>query len=106
MATVCDACGTKFGRDEGHASLHVAPPRPDLKLFRALAEAGQSYDPPEPLALDLCLSCTSKVLTQLGLPTEVCDLPQAPTPEVGPPPAGALTEEDLRELGIADQQKA
>lgn len=111
MATICDACGTKFGRDDGHANLHVSPPRPDLKLFRELAATGQSYDPPDPLALDLCLSCTSKALAHLGLPTQVCDLPKIQTADAEPPPTGALTEADLRELGITppistDQQKA
>jgi len=108
MATICDACGEKFGRDAGHSTLHVSPPRPDMKLFQALVTAGRSFTSHDPLALDLCLACTAKTLARLGLPTDVCELPAmptTPTPDEDPdrPPAGALTEEDLRQLGLVDQ---
>lgn len=101
---VCDACEEKYGRESGNASLHVSPPRPDFKLFQALAVAGKSYESHEPLALDLCLACTRKTLAHLGLPTEVCDLPQLPTTDDEEPAssAGALTDEDLRQLGLVE----
>ena len=103
---VCDVCGTKFGHDDGHANLRVTPPRPNFKLFQALATAGLPYESPEPLALDLCVECTKKVLATLGLPTEGCELPQLPTvedPRADPaekPLAGALTLDELRKLGL------
>jgi hypothetical protein len=110
MAMVCDACGEKYGRDSVNASshLHVSPPRPDFKLYQALTAAGQSYESREPLTLDLCLSCTRKVLTQIGLSTEICDLPELPktNEETGRPNAGALTDEDLRQLGLVESSSA
>ena len=78
MATICDACGEKFGRDAGHSTLDVAPPRPDLKLFQALVTAGRPFAPGSTLALDLCLACTARTLAHLGLPTDVCELPELP----------------------------
>jgi hypothetical protein len=135
MGMICDACGTKFARDDGQSTLNVSPPRPDFKLFQALATIGQTYDHRDPLHLDLCLQCTSKALSHLGLSTEICTLPEMPTAPSGgsamipafsvmtpedldrlgidqseflarpgrtdPPLAGALTIDDLRELGIA-----
>jgi hypothetical protein len=139
MGMICDACGTKFGRDDGQSTLNVSPPRPDFKLFQALATTGQLYEHRDPLHLDLCLSCTSKVLSHLGLSTEICTLPEMPAapsdgggtipafsvmtpddlerlgidqrpylarPEPAEPPlAGALTLDDLRELGIAPDNR-
>jgi hypothetical protein len=109
MGMVCDVCETKFGHDACHANLRVTPPRPDFKLFQALAAAGQPYESAEPLALDLCVECTKKVLLTLGLPIDGCELPQLPEPpkadkvDAEPAPnAGALTEEELRKLGMTD----
>ena len=104
MATVCDACGEKFARNGGHAALHVSPPIPDFKIFNAFATAGQPYEHRDPVDLDLCLACASKALTHLGLPTDVCELPEAPAVPTSSgdndqsPLAGALTEEELRAL--------
>ena len=111
---ICDACGEKYGRDEGSATIHTSPPRTDFKLFQALAAAGQPYAPQEALTLDLCLACTKKVLAHLGLPTDSCELPELPkTGEGGEgsrPPTeeelrqrGALTEEDLRQFGMTEE---
>src|SRR5438046_1078494 len=108
MAMVCDVYGTKFARDtSGHATLHVSPPRPDFKLISALVIAGKPYETPDHLALDLCLGCTAKTLAHLGLPTDICELPEMPAvPSAmpidgdGSPPAGALTLDDLKQLGI------
>lgn len=103
---VCDACGEKYGRDEGSANLHVSPPRPDAKHFEALVIAGQSYRIRESLTLDLCRTCVRKALAHLGLSTDVCELPE-PVPQIGDPErpsSGALTEEDLRQLGLADPE--
>jgi len=104
MGMICDACGTKFGHDNGQSTLNVSPPRIDFKMIQALTEAGQIYEHREHLHLDLCLSCTSKVLSHLGLSTEICTLPQLPpaSTEAAPPNTGALTEEDLRQLGLTD----
>jgi len=101
MATVCDSCEAKYGRDAGSSSLNVSPPRPD---FQALAAAGRPYEYREPLALDLCLACTRKALAQLGISTEICDLPELPKPdeETDRPNIGALTDEDLRQLGLVE----
>jgi len=108
MAMICDVCGEKYGHDDCQASLRVSPARPDFKLFQALAAAGRSYESPEPLALDLCAVCAKKVLVTLGLPTEICTLPELPAPKTGEDEgsarsnAGALTESDLRQLGMTD----
>jgi hypothetical protein len=101
MGMICDACGTKFARDDGQSTLNVSPPRIDFKLIQALTEAGQSYEHREHLHLDLCLSCTAKVLSHLSLSTEICELPQLPTAP-SDPASGALTEEDLRQLGLTE----
>jgi len=104
MAMVCDACGTKFSRDsDGHSTLSVTPPRIDFKTIQALVSVGKSFEPREHQTLDLCLACTRKTLTHLGLPIDVCALPEMPiepAPTTEPPPAGALTLADLKELGI------
>jgi hypothetical protein len=108
---ICDACGEKYKQHEsGHATLHVSPPRPDFKLFQALAAAGQSFEAKEPQTLDLCATCTSKTLAHLGLSTEIMELPQLPEtakvddgdkdPERSN--TGALTQEDLRTLGLLE----
>ena len=104
MGMICDACGTKYARDDGQSTLNVSPPRVDFKLIQALTEAGQTYEHPEHLHLDLCVACTSKVLSHLGLSTEICTLPQLPPApsEPAPPNAGALTKEDLRQLGLVE----
>jgi hypothetical protein len=112
MAMVCDACGTKFTRDgSGHSNLSVTPPRIDFKALQALISVGKTFEPREHETLDLCLGCTAKALSHLGLPTDICDLPEMPI-DIGPPeappeapPAGALTLEDLRALGIDPSAK-
>lgn len=113
MGMICDACGQKYGRDEGSATLHTSPPRPDFKLFQALATSGQAYAPQEALMLDLCLTCTKKVLVHLGLPTDSFELPQLPEAEGDEGSRqlteeelrqrGALTEKDLRQLGMTEE---
>ncbi len=105
MAMMCDACGEKFGREDGHASLHVNPPRPDFKLITRLTRAGKTFEHREMMTLDLCRACTAKALTTLGQSTEICELPELSEPvddEGVPdrPPIGALTSDELRELGI------
>ena len=99
MAMICDACATKYATDGGGGHLNVSPPRTDFKIYQAYAEAGRSCVPREPLALDLCLACTAKMLAHLGLSTEVCEPPQMPTAEVTVLD-GALTEKDLKDLGL------
>ena len=78
-----------------------------MDLIGDLVAAGTHYKYPKPLDVDLCAACTLSVLKGLGLSTEICELP--PRPEaaealdlvsVDPPLAGALTPEDLRNLGI------
>ena len=113
MGMICDACGAKYGRDDGNATLHTTPPRPDFKLFQAFTAAGQPYVHQEPLTLDLCLACTKKALAHLGLPTDSCELPELPKPPKvgeGQPlteeelrQRGALGEEDLRKLGMTEE---
>jgi hypothetical protein len=114
MAMICDACGAKYGRDDGNATLHTTPPRPDFKLFQAFTAAGQPYVHREPLTLDLCLACTKKALAHLGLPTDSCELPELPKTSEGGEGSpmlteeelrqrGALTEEDLRQLGMTEE---
>jgi hypothetical protein len=102
MAMVCDACGTKFSRDNGQSSLHVTPPRVDFRMIEALARAGlPPYEQPDFMQLDLCIQCTSKALTHLGLPTKICELPVLPTEAAeSDGNAGALTADDLRQLGL------
>ena len=76
------------------------------KHFEALVIAGQSYRIRESLTLDLCRTCVRKALAHLGLSTDVCELPE-PVPQIGDPErpsSGALTEEDLRQLGLADPE--
>ena len=109
MGMVCDACGEKYKQHEsGHATLHVSPPRPDFKLYQTFAAAGISYETREPLALDLCSACTKKALATLGLSTEIMELPQLPEvpkpddEEADRPNTGALTEDDLRKLGLLE----
>ena len=106
MAMVCDACGTKFARDGsgGHSTLAVTPPRFDSKMIQSLVSAGAFVEPREHATYDLCLGCTVKALAHLGLPTESCELPEVPSSLVSPPetpPAGALSADDLRTLGLA-----
>lgn len=105
MALVCDVCATKFGHSDCRANLNVSPTQPNLKIFQALAAAGRSWEPVEPLALDLCVECTKKVLGILGLSAAVCESPAVPEPtpnDEAPerPNIGALTAEDLRQLGL------
>jgi hypothetical protein len=105
MAMVCDACGAKFARDgsEGHATLAIAPPRLDFKMIQSLVSAGKYIEPREHATHDLCRGCTIKALAHLGLPTDICELPDLPSegsPPDSPPPTGALTADDLRELGL------
>ena len=113
MAMICDACGEKYGRDEGGATLHTTPPRPDFKLFQAFTAAGQAYEHREPLTLDLCLACAKKALAHLGLPTDSCELPELPKVEGAKDDRqlteeelqqrGALTKEDLQKLGMTEE---
>lgn len=107
MAMVCDACGAKFARDgnDGCSTLAVTPPRLDFKSIQALISVGKYVDPHDRATHDLCLGCTVKALAYLGLPTDICELPELPveTPRDGAgqdSPAGALTPDDLRALGI------
>jgi len=106
MAMICDACGKKFGSDgvEGCATMRITPPRPDFRMILALASVGQRVEPRDPASHDLCLGCTAKALVHLGLPADVCALPppvpNAPADEPPPEPLGALTDDELRELGI------
>jgi hypothetical protein len=102
MAMVCDACGTKYSRESGESRLHVTPPSIDFRTIEAFVNAG--LPAPDRISFvqhDLCLQCTSKALAHLGLPTNVCEVPTLPTP---PAPeggnTGALTDEDLRSLGL------
>lgn len=103
---ICDACGAKYGHDDGSATLHTSPPRPDFKLYQAFAAAGQIYTPKEALTLDLCRACTKKVLAHLGLPTDSCEPPQLPDSaeikKTERPLTGQLSEEELRKLGMTD----
>lgn len=85
---VCDACGTKYATDSGSSHLLASPPRPDFKIYQAHAAVDRTYEPREPLALDLGLTCTTKVLAHLGLPTEVCEPPQMPVDAAPDPPSG------------------
>lgn len=105
MGMICDACGAKYGRDDGNATLHTTPPRPAFKLFQALAAAGQAYAPQEALMLDLCLACTKKVLVHLGLPTDSFELPPLPKSDekTERPLTGQLSEEELRKLGMTEE---
>jgi hypothetical protein len=77
-------------------------------MLQAFIAAGLPVPSPrEHEALDLCIGCTAKVLAHLGLPTDVCELPQVPGPPPDPskePPAGALTPEDLKTLGLSEEQ--
>jgi hypothetical protein len=100
MAMICDACGTKYANDGGSAHLRVSPHRADFKVYQAHAVAGQTYEPLEPLTLDLCLACASKALAHLGLPTAVCEPPRLPPTDEAPELGGALTDEDLKNLGL------
>lgn len=104
MAMLCDACGTKFARDEGNSNLSVSPPRIDFKTIQALMNVGKSFEPREHVTHDLCLACTRKALAFLELPTDVCELPELPAPPPTEPSerplAGALTPEELKALGI------
>jgi hypothetical protein len=103
MGMVCDACGDKYKQHEsGHATVHVSPPRPD---FKALIAAGLPCETREPLALDLCAACTTKTLAALGLSTEIMELPEVPKAgdeETDRPNASALTQEELRTLGLLE----
>ncbi len=102
MAMVCDACGTKYSREGGQSRLHVTPPSIDFKMIEAFVNAGlPPPDRPSFVEHDLCLQCTSKALTHLGLPTNICEIPKLPVePASGAGNTGALTDEDLRALGI------
>jgi hypothetical protein len=106
MAKVCDACGTKYKHDDGETTLRVSPPSMSHEMLMARVDRGLPYAPPMPsLDVDLCIQCTSKVLAILGMPTEICELPQlppAPPPPSEPSNAGALTDDDLRKLGLLD----
>lgn len=109
MASICDSCGEKFTRDSGSAHLRVSPPRVSFKLLQALVTAGRAHESHDPLELDLCLACTRTTLTHLKQPTDVCDLPEVPpsilmTDPPDGPNIGALTDEDLRQLGLVDPQ--
>jgi hypothetical protein len=106
MAMVCDACGTKFVQNNsGHSTLNVTPPRIDFKMIQALMNAGKPFEHCEHASHDICLACTRKVLGLLGLPTDVCELPEMPTETTTADPsekplAGALTPAELKALGI------
>lgn len=104
MSMVCDACGTKFGRNDGLSTLNVSPPLPDYRVFQEFAAIGQLPTHHDPLRLDLCLTCTARVLEHLGLSTAICAPPQMPPTPADPaqPPTGALTEDDLRQLGLTE----
>jgi hypothetical protein len=106
MSMICDACGEKYGHDDGSATLHTSPPSPNFMLYQAFAAAGQTYTPKKALMLDLCLACTKSVLAHLGLPTDSCEPPQLPhSDEIKRserPLTGQLSEEELRKLGMTD----
>lgn len=97
---LCDACGTKYALDDGSSGLRVTPPSASFDVFRAYAAVSRLYESREALILDLCRACTVKVLAHLGLSTDVCELPQLPTVEAPDPPSGALSEKDLKDLGL------
>lgn len=110
MAMVCDACSSKFGREDGQSTLNVRPPHIAYKMVQAFITAGLPVPSPRGHEeFDLCLGCTAKALAHLGLQTDVCEVPQLPEPPPEPskePYAGALSLEDLKTLGLSEDPPA
>lgn len=76
-----------------------------MDLLGDLVAAGTPYRYPKPLDIDLCAACVLSVLKGLDMSTDICELPPRPVAaeplDVSLEPlAGALTPEDLRNLGI------
>lgn len=91
MSTVCDSCKERLNVADGCAGLSIYDPAPD---FRAMVISR----PRRPPQIDLCAGCLLKLIEVLKLP------PDTFTPRLPPPaePAlvGALTAEDLLQLGL------
>lgn len=94
MSLRCDACQDRLDEDDGCAQVLIRDPMPD---FSAGITSGLPRHPPR---LDLCSVCLSKMITALGLPADTFrPRPVAPPPA---PPAGALSDADLAELGLKE----
>ncbi len=107
MATICDGCKTKIHFDDGSGGgmLSVRHQQPHGDYFRRAITAGISPISPHGASdLDLCETCTEKVLVLLGFPTEtlikIPPIPGEEEPDPDQPLAGALTDDELRELGL------
>jgi hypothetical protein len=99
MATVCDACKATTSFRTGRSKLEIEPPKLTSMELTAIAikgiETGSVNIPEQDKeTLDLCITCTHKALLHLGIGKAEAQ------PASAPPPGGALTSEDLRELGI------
>jgi hypothetical protein len=110
MATVCDACGEKYGRHDGTATIRVSPSMPTTAQILSGGGVPQYREAQE---FDLCLPCMKKALASLGLPTESCDPPITAADEEPVKPAGLgigdllqlhakgdLADADLQALGV------
>lgn len=99
MSTLCDSCKQIASPSEGGARVTVQDPALDLRALAPDAEIPSFRRPPQ---LDLCASCLVALIKFLDLPEDTFTpqvLPAAP-----PPPPGALTEEDLKQLGLEPVQ--
>lgn len=99
MSTRCDSCNTKIERRQGYASIMISPSHREIDFTAAVIPPPSIADY-ESSNLDVCAACIPKFVAALGLPADTF------VPNTPPPASGALSERELRELGLDPPREA
>lgn len=96
MSIKCDSCKQNLNQDDGSARMMISDPTPDFR-------GGEMPVIRRSPQLDLCATCLVKAIEILGLPADAFVPRSKPAAPAAPPESsGALTPDDLIELGLTD----
>lgn len=101
MSKICDSCKQSMPQGGGGAEIWITDPTPDFRNMSVDTFDTLPITTRQPPRLDICPSCLLRLVDTLALPPDTFT-PRLP-PAEPPTPAGALTEEDLVELGLKEK---